>query len=39
MRIRARVRLVARSMAVLGLVVSSATAAAPSQAGGKFASR
>ena len=39
MRIRARVRLVARSMAVLGLVVSSATAAAPSQASGKFASR
>ncbi len=39
MRIRAHVRLVALSLAVLGLAAASARAAAPSQASGKFASR
>ena len=39
MRIRARIRLVFSSLAVLGLVVSSPLAGAASQASGKFASR
>ena len=39
MRIRARIRLIVSSLAVLGLVVPSPSAAATSQASGKFASR